>query len=130
MAGVAVDESALVPLHAAIQRVMRKHLDAHLWGLELHAQHMRAGKGPWRGVPRPLRDALVQDVVGTLLALRRRRPHDLTAFAAVHAPGALPKADTLERTFEEQRLRFTQMLVRFNPGAQEPRGMVVADSAR
>lgn len=130
VAGVAVSESALVPLQRAIERAIQQRLSAHLWGLELHAQHMRTGKGPWRGVPKPVREELLRDVVAAVLAHRRRRPHEVACFAVVHAPGAVVEVDTLERTFEEQLLRFTQMLVRFNPGAPDPRGMVVANKAR
>lgn len=128
--GIAVHEAAVVPLQRAVEAAIERRLDPHLRTLEIHAQHMRTGKGPWRGLPKDVRTELLDDVVRAVISLRRRRPHDLALFAAVHAPGAVADADTLERTFEEQLLRFTQMLYRYNPGAREPRGLVIADRAR
>lgn len=119
--GVAVHESRARHMNRAIENVARRHLH---FDLELHAQWIRTGKGPWGRIPRHVKEALLSEVPAALASPQA------TLFAVVRAPNAVPTADPLERTFEELLLRFTQMLVRINRDGRDEHGIVIADKAR
>lgn len=124
--GIAVHESRVKSLNNRINTVADRHLD---FNLELHAQWIRAGKGPWGAIPRSTKQALLDDVPATIAAFANAPGASL--FAVARSPGSVMRADPLERTFEELLLRFTQMLVRLNrqDGTNE-HGLVIADKAR
>ncbi|HZT44657.1 MAG TPA: DUF3800 domain-containing protein [Gaiellaceae bacterium] len=126
--GLAVHESDVRSLNRTIDAVARRHLAPHLQQLELHAQWIRAGKGPWGRVPRPVKESLLRDVPGVLGRLAGN--HGYALFAVARAPGAVPAADPLERSFEELLLRFTQMLIRLGRAGDEQLGLVIADKAK
>lgn len=122
---IAVHEARVRAFNRAIELVARRHLHHRL---ELHAQAIRTGKGPWGAIPRPVKQELLRDVPATLGTFARNP--DFSLFAVARAPRAVPAADPLERTFEELLLRFTQMLIRLNRAGDDEHGLVIADKAR
>lgn len=124
--GVAVHESQVRTLNRQISNVVDRHLTVNL---ELHAQWIRAGKGPWGAVPRHVKTGLLTDVPAAIG--RFAHGHDAALFAVARAPGAVPTADPLERTYEELLLRFTQMVIRLNRATgRDDHGIVIADEAK
>lgn len=119
--GLAVHESRVRALNRTIDGIATRHLHFHL---ELHAQWIRAGKGPWGSIPKHVKASLLREIPTTLG--RFSRGTDFALFAVVRAPEAVPAADPLERSFEELLLRFTQMLIRHGPD----HGIVIADKAK
>jgi uncharacterized protein DUF3800 len=127
LGGVAVHEADLERLRRAIAGVVRRRLDEHLRGLELHAQRIRTGSGPWGSIARQPKEALLREIPRLLGRFGSETSHPYGLFAVAQAPGAVPQADPMERCFEELFLRFTAMLVR---DSQETVGIVVADEAK
>lgn len=124
--GIAVHESRVRSLNRSLTTVVNRHLTVNL---ELHAQWIRAGKGPWGAIPRSVKQGLLADVPAALTTFTNTAGAAL--FAVARAPGAVPAADPLERTYEELLLRFTQMLVRLNrESGRDDHGIVIADEAK
>lgn len=140
--GIALDDGDLRRVQAETDRIVADHLDPHLRGLEIHTQHMRSGKGPWRGIHRDRRDRLLVALHDLLGGIERVARKPARLFATVRTPGWAPKpppagsepsedVDLVERTFEETFFRFNQFLVRLDgAGHRGPRGLVVADEAK
>lgn len=123
VAGLIVHESDVRRLVRATEAVVAKNLDEHLRRLELHAQRIRTGGGPWHGIPRPVRQALLQDTATLLQTFEGAHPFAL--LAVVRSPGAVPYADPLERVYEELALRFNTFL-----SHHREMGIVIADEAK
>lgn len=128
MGAVAVRDTEVRAVTRLIEADIARHLDEHLRAIEVHAQHIRKGKGPWRAIPAAVRDGLLESVAGTLGRFSADRGCAL--FAVARAPQAVPSADPLERCFEELLLRFTLMLRRLEVDAAPEMGLVIADKAR
>jgi hypothetical protein len=123
---VAVREDAVDGLRRSVESVVAAHLDPHLHRLELHATQVRGGGGSWRGIPALVRTSIVTD----LLALLGKREPARRLFAVVRSPGAVPRADPLERVFEELLLRFSSYLKHQDKKEGRALGLVVADEAK
>jgi hypothetical protein len=130
LGGVAVHESDLDPLRRRIEGVVRRHLLEHQRGLELHAQSIRAGSGPWGRIPKEAKQGLLRDIPRLLGSFTSGADHPYALFGVARAPGAVPLADPMERCFEELFLRFTEMMVRHSRTGEESVGIVVADEAK
>lgn len=128
LGGIAVHEADVRPLGREVEAVVTRHLDPHLRTLELHAQHMRKGKGGWRGVPRSVRDAILADLGGLVATFSASKPY--AAFAVVREPGAVPSADPLERIYEELALRFNKWVKKNPVNGERQLGMVIGDEAK
>lgn len=128
LGGVAVRASQVRSVTRLIEEAIGRRLDEHLRAIELHTQHIRKGKGPWRAIPPSVKDGLLADVsraLGLFSAVQ-----GCALFAVVRDPHAVPSSDSLERSFEELLLRFTLMLRRSDQGQSEEMGLVIADKAR
>ncbi len=129
--GIAVPEECAAQAQRDLTALLARHVDGHLLNRELHASAIRQGRGCWRGIPRSVREELLQDALCVLAGWAgepedrhgSRRP---VLFAVARAPGAVPYVDPIERCFEELFLRFTQMVLRCGSDV----GLVVADKAR
>jgi hypothetical protein len=129
--GVAVHEADLEALRSQVQALLSRRITApHLQSLELHASAMRTGKGSWRSIPRAVREALLEDVAVLLGNFILPSGNRYALFAVAREPGAVPRADPMERTFEELYLRFNGFLQRRAPGGAQYFGLVVADEAK
>ena len=115
-------------MNRLVERIVSRYLDEHLRGMELHAQHIRGGKGPWRVIPPEVKQGILHDVCERVGTFGARQGAAL--FAVARAPQAVPVADPLERSFEELLLRFTQMLIRISRDGAPEMGLVIADQAR
>lgn len=127
--GVAVHEADVEALRRRVDFVVRRHLLLHQRGLELHAQPIRRGSGPWGRIPRPAKEGLLKDIPALLGRFGSAATHPFSLFAVAKAPNAVPAADPLERTFEELFLRFTEMLIRTGRAGDPNYGIAVADEA-
>lgn len=127
LGGVAVHEADVRALVRAVEATMARHLDSHLLGLELHAQHIRKGKGPWRSIPGEVRRDLLTSV-GDLLA-NFDAGHPFALFAVARAPGAVVKADPIERIYEELALRFNSFVRKGREDGYRHSGLIVGDEA-
>jgi hypothetical protein len=128
LGAIAVRDSEVRSLTRLIERDVARHLDEHLRGLELHAQHIRKGKGPWRSVPPNVKSGLLSDVASTLGGFSAQQ--GCTLFGVVRAPLAVLSSEPLERCFEELLLRFSLMLRRVQESGRGEMGLVIADKAR
>lgn len=127
LGALAIREDAVNALRRRIEGILATHLDHHLITLELHAAKVRGGSGPWRSIPRLVREAILNDV----LALLAEQSPDRSLFAVVRSPGAVPGANPLERVFEELLLRFSGYLKHFDHTASPATlGLVIADEAK
>lgn len=126
--GIAIHEADVRRFNRRIEDIVARHLDEHLRRLELHAQAIRTGKGPWGAIPHPVKQGLLADMCRLLGSFGGHHGNGL--FAVVRAPNAVPSADPFERVFEELLLRFTQMLIRLRHAGDDQMGIVVADEAR
>ncbi len=125
--GIAVHERVLRELRQRVDGIIAEHLDAHLRGLEIHAQHMNRGKGSWRSIPVGVRRGLLEGLADLMVEVHERDPSNVSLFAVARSPGAVPRADALERIFEELLMRFHSFVERW-PGREL--GMVIADEAK
>ena len=105
LGAVAVREDLMRKVRRQIDSVIASHLDSHLTSLEIHAQHMLAGKGPWRGIPVDVRRGLLEALCALMSDLQFADPIGFSCYAIVRSPGAVAYADPLERCFEELLLR-------------------------
>ncbi|MFT3713999.1 MAG: DUF3800 domain-containing protein [Archangium sp.] len=119
--GVAVEITEVESLRRDVEAIVAKHLDPHLRKLELHATELLGGRNAWRGIPGPVRGAVVDD----LAALLGKRVTHRRLFAVARSPGAVNHVDPLERVFEELLLRFSSFLKFRNA-----HGLVIADEAK
>lgn len=127
LGAIAIREDAINALRRRIDGILSTHLDPHLLTLELHATKIRSGSGPWHSIPKPVRDAVINDV----LALLSEQTRDRRLFAVVRSPGAIPDVPPLERAYEELLLRFSTYLKHFDrPASCDTLGLVVADDAK
>ncbi len=140
LAGVAVHEAALNELRKQLRGTAARHLEPPLRGIELHAGHIRAGKGPWRGVPKKVRRELLEGLARNLGRCREIQRAPCALFGVVAEPGVAPNQapqDRVVRAFEELFTRFDA----FVEGTPLPEpltgtssatrhGMVVADKSR
>lgn len=94
--------------------------------IEFHAQHMLSGKGFWRNVPVPVRQAVLQDV-GKVIAHR-----DLVLFAAAVEKDSETYGETAVRVATEQVCsRFDMYLKRrFRRTGEAQRGLLIFDESR
>jgi len=128
LGGVALHESDLLHMRRRVERIVNRYLYEHVRGIELHAKPIRTGSGAWGRIPKPVKAGLLRDVPRLLGSFVSPSGHPYALFAVAKAPGAIPGADPLERSFEELLLRFTQMLVRQHD--ELLLGLVVADKAK
>lgn len=126
--GLAIHEADVRAFNRTLDTLAAHHLSPHLQHLELHAQWIRTGKGPWGRIPRSVRDGFLHDVPRLLGTFGGHHGYGL--FAVVRAPQAVPAADPLERTFEELLLRFQEMLKRLGRQGDDQMGLGVADESK
>ena len=128
--GLIVHEADARALTRRTESILTSYLDPQLRTLELHAQHIRKGKGPWRRIPAPAKSAIMNAVADLLERFRDEATAGFGLMAVVRSPGAVPEADPLERIYEELALRFNRF-IKTHPTAKGSRehGMVVADEA-
>lgn len=98
LGGFAVHEADVRSLGRTVEAVLTRHLDPHLRHLGIHAQHIRKGKGGWRGIPNNVRVAVLDDIAELLASFPATQP--FAVFAVVREPGAVPRADAVERVYE------------------------------
>lgn len=127
VAGLAVHESDVRQLARRVEDLLGRVLDPHLVHLEVHAQHIRKGKGPWRGVPNQVKAEIVSGIVDILAG---EADPSCQLFGVVRHPGAVPQADPIERMFEELLMRFDSYVRRRSSSSKRELGLVVADEAK
>ena len=128
LGGFAIHENDVRRLAREVEAVVARHLDPHLRHLELHAQHIRKGKGGWRGVPNAVKVELLRDVGGLLATFPANHPFGL--FAVVRRPGAIARAEPLERIYEELAMRFNSWIRKNRVGDVAQHGMFICDEAK
>lgn len=129
--GLAIHEQDIKLFRKRVDESVKRNIaNPAVQALEIHAQHIRSGKGGWRGVPHQAREGLLLDLCSTIARFSTRRPQPFALFSVTSAPGSIPHADRLERCFEELFLRFNQFLIRQNRYGPGPLGLIIADRAK
>ena len=126
--GLAVFERVTFWLNKAVDDVQAKHFPGRP-PIEFHASHIRAGKGFWRGVEEPVRDAVLQDLACGISAAN---DPGVRLFACiVEKTSALYGDDAVKSATEQVCKRFDTFLARrANESNDKQRGLLVfAESA-
>ena len=109
--GLAVHEQDARPLARAVEE-FSQGLDDRVAGKELHAQHIRAGKGPWRHLKPAMRSAVTDGIASLLLNIPDGGHEAPILFASVLDRHSQHRADGVERVHEEFFARCNGMLGR------------------
>lgn len=98
--GLAVHEQDAPDIAEAVNSILRTFspLFEHE---ELHTQHIRAGKGPWRRIPRPEREQLLDEIASFLVSGSWGLGRKIRMFAVVMHKESFPRLDPHERAYEE-----------------------------
>jgi Protein of unknown function (DUF3800) len=128
--GLAVHEADLGEIRDRVAAVVDRNLDPSLRNVEIHANAIANGRGVWRSVPKPVRQALLTELCREIVAMHSESSRRFALFAVVKEPGSVPRADPVERTFEEVYLRFNGFLTRQELCVGPELGLVVADDAK
>ena len=128
LGAVAIHESDVESLRRRVEGIVRKYLDQHIRGIELHAHSIRTGGSSWGRIPRQAKQGLLRDLPKLLGAFKATTRYAL--FSVARAPNAVPAADPLQRCFEELFLRFHERLQRLTRADDPNLGIVVADKAK
>ena len=91
--------------------------------LEFHGSAMLAGRGWWRGVPRPTRRQAIKDALSAAHEVRGL----WTLFGTVVEKSALRTEDPVEYGFEQVSNRFDQFLTRRFAQGRAERGLILLD---
>ncbi len=129
--GLVIDVADIEAMRGLVETSVADVIDEQNRHYELHADWLRTGRGPWRKVPQDVRRALVRNLTQMLSAFRPEEGRRYSLLAIARAPGAVPGADPLERSFEELFLKFRSMLddIHRETGSAEY-GLVIADKAK
>jgi hypothetical protein len=129
LGGVAIHEDDVETFRRRLNGILRKYLDEHVRGIELHWQSIRVSKGAWGRIPRQVKEGLLHDVPRLLGSFAS--PNGFALFAVARAPLSVPGVDPLRRSFEELLLRFHESLRRLSRlhGVRH-HGIVVIDEAK
>lgn len=126
--GLAVHEQDVLTLSAAIDSLVSEVFPLAL-NEELHTQHIRAGKGAWRRIPRADRERFLDRVVELLLT-RSARGTAPALFAVVMHKPSFPNHDPNERVYEEFFARANSLAVRLVSAGSPHRLLAIADKSR
>lgn len=128
--GIAVHEQDAQPLAAAVEE-FSQGLGGGVAGRELHAQHIRAGKGRWRRLTRPARLAVTEGIASLLLDVLAGGGEAPILFASVLDRHSQHRGDGVERAHEEFFARCNGMLGRrANIDRDYHRCVGIADKSR
>jgi hypothetical protein len=123
LGGLCLHESEVKRMHLSAESILTQYLGQSPDAIEIHADHIRSGRGRWRSIPIETRDSILRDLCNLL----GRAP---ALFCVVRAPEAVASVDPLERSLEELLLRFHSYLARLRGPSQKRLGIVVADKSR
>jgi hypothetical protein len=124
-AGVLVHEQDAYGLASRLETAMAR-LGPEWATLELHAQLLRTGKGPWRRLAREERSAFQAGIPALLVRpVTVRRGAVLFAIAVERS--AFPAIDPVERAYEELFLRVDSYLGRLHAAGDSHRCIVISD---
>ena len=124
-AGVLVHEQDAFGLASRLDTAMSR-LGPEWASREVHAQLLRAGKGPWRRLPREERSAF-QAGIPALLTRPITARRGAVLFAVAVERSAFPAIDPVERAYEELFLRVDSYLGRLHAAGDSHRCVVISD---
>ncbi|MCC7365353.1 MAG: DUF3800 domain-containing protein [Dehalococcoidia bacterium] len=127
--GVAVHEDDTAVVSAAIEDLFAS-LPPPAATAELHSQHIRAGKGPWRRIPASERERLTGTVTSLVTDGTWGRGRALKLFAVVIHKESFPHVDPYERAYEEFFARGNAMVGRLSFAGEPHRCLAIADKSR
>lgn len=132
--GFAVHEQNARPL-AERAEALSHSLPDRVAGHELHAQHIRAGKGAWRGVSKQERAVIARQISRLLTSPLPYRPGQERTekpklFAVVLDRQRQDSLDPIERTHEEFFKRCDGMLGRLASQGEYHRCVAIADKSK
>ena len=128
--GFAVHEQDARPLASAVE-AFSQGLDGRVSGRELHAQHIRSGKGAWRGLTRDARSAVTEGIASLLLDVPAGGSEAPILFASVLDRHSGHRGDGVERAHEEFFARCNGMLGRRANVDRDPHRCIgIADKSR
>ena len=126
--GLAIHEQDAHPLGRAVDRLFEQ-LPQGVTGSELHAQHVRAGKGAWRSIPKDVRRRLTGDIADLLTGTLSGAVRPPVLFSVVIHKPSFPHRDPFERTYEEFFARCDGFLGRLAASGDHHRCMAIADKS-
>ena len=109
--GLAVHEQDARPLARAVEE-FSQGLDDRVAGRELHAQHIRTGKGAWRRITPAARSAVTEGIASLLLSIPDGGREAPILFATALDRRSRHRGEPLERVHEEFFKRCDGMLGR------------------
>ena len=126
--GLAIHEQDAHPLGRAVDRLFGQ-LPQGVTGSELHAQHVRAGKGAWRSIPKDVRRQLTGDIADLLTGTLSGAVRPPVLFSVVIHKPSFPHRDPFERTCEEFFARCDGFPGRLAASGDHHRCMAIADKS-
>lgn len=127
--GLAVHEQDAHHLTREVDRLFGRLPSGVAWR-ELHAQHIRSGRGSWRSVEKDVRRQLTDDVASLLTGPPRGAVRPPVLFAVVIHKPSFPHRNPFERAHEDFFARCNGFLGRLASRGDRHRCIAIADKSR
>lgn len=127
--GLAIHEQDAHRYARAVDALFRG-LPAQITDGELHAQHIRTGRGAWRAVQKEVRQRITDDIATLLTSTQHRAARPPVLFSVVIHKPSFPHHDPFERAYEDFFARCNGFLGRLASRGDRHRCIAIADRSR
>ena len=127
LAGIAIHEGQIRRLSEQLDAVQRRFFPSIGIPIELHAQHIRSGKGRFRQMPQEDRAALLDSAYNVIT--NASFPNLIAFITSIHVSAVTSASQALRVCLEDICQRFNTFLVRqFNAGYKD-KGLLIMDKS-
>ncbi|MCK9486893.1 MAG: DUF3800 domain-containing protein [Dehalococcoidia bacterium] len=126
--GLAIHEQDAWSLAQRLDQYSHR-LPGALAGTEIHADHIRQGRGRWRNVPKSARLEIIQGLADLLVDFRGTENSAVLFGAALHK-ASFTRVDPYERAYEDFFARCNGYLARLANEGDRHRCVAIADKSR